>query len=176
MRIHLVSAIMVGLVGSGIPLGLAEKVTLIFCVQLVFFAEILNSAIEHLVDLAIQEFDEKARVAKDAGAAGVLILALGTVAIFAAILVYNWHVVMTNGEAVLRQFALGIPLSACAGLLIADLRKPAWLDGVLALLSLGLFATSAMRSTSYVFSALTLGLLGVCGAAAARRREAATGR
>ena len=44
--------ILVGLVGSGIPLGLAEKVTLIFCVLLVFFAEILNSALEQLVDLA----------------------------------------------------------------------------------------------------------------------------
>ncbi|HYI03132.1 diacylglycerol kinase family protein, partial [Hyalangium sp.] len=44
MRVHLVSAVLVGLVGSGIPLGLAEKVTLIFCVLLIFFAEILNSA------------------------------------------------------------------------------------------------------------------------------------
>ena len=171
MRIHLVSAIMVGLVGSGIPLGLAEKVTLIFCVQLVFFAEILNSVIEALVDLAIQEFDEKARVAKDAGAAGVLVLAIGTVTIFAAILVYNWETVMTHGEAVLRQFALGIPLSICAGLLIADLRKPAWLDGALSLVALLLFAASAIRSPSYVFSAMTFGLLVVCGAAAVVRRR-----
>ena len=35
MKVHVVSAILVGLVGSGIPLGLAEKVTLIFCVLLV---------------------------------------------------------------------------------------------------------------------------------------------
>src|SRR5262249_44542275 len=72
MRLHIVAAVLVGLVGSGIPLGLAEKVTLIFCVMLVFFAEILNTALEHLVDLAVQQFDEKARVAKDAAAAGVL--------------------------------------------------------------------------------------------------------
>ena len=89
MRIHVMSAILVGLVGSGIPLGLAEKVTLIFCVLLVFFAEILNSALEHLVDLAMQQFDEKARVTKDAAAAGVLVLAIGTVVIFAALLVHN---------------------------------------------------------------------------------------
>ena len=36
MRIHIISAILVGLVGMGIPLGLAEKVTLIFCVLLIF--------------------------------------------------------------------------------------------------------------------------------------------
>ncbi|HZX41981.1 MAG TPA: diacylglycerol kinase family protein, partial [Myxococcaceae bacterium] len=74
MKVHVVSAILVGLVGSGLPLGLAEKVTLIFCVLLVFFAEILNSALETLVDLATQEFDEKARVTKDAAAAAVLVL------------------------------------------------------------------------------------------------------
>ena len=91
MRVHLVSAVLVGLVGSGIPLGLAEKVTLIFCVLLIFFAEILNSALEHLVDLAVQQFDEKARLAKDAAAAGVMVLALGTVVIFAALLVHNWE-------------------------------------------------------------------------------------
>src|SRR5688500_10845600 len=87
MKVHVAAGMLVGLVGSGIPLGLAEKVTLIFCVLLVMFAEILNSALEQLVDLAIQQFDEKARITKDAAAAGVLVLALGTVVIFAAVLV-----------------------------------------------------------------------------------------
>ena len=86
MKVHVVSAILVGLVGSGLPLGLAEKVTLIFCVLLVFFAEILNSALETLVDLATQEFDEKARVTKDAAAAAVLVLSIGSAVIFAALL------------------------------------------------------------------------------------------
>ncbi len=85
MKVHVVSAILVGLVGSGLPLGLAEKVTLIFCVLLVFFAEILNSALETLVDLATQEFDEKARVTKDAAAAAVLVLSIGSAVIFAAL-------------------------------------------------------------------------------------------
>ena len=78
MRMHIISAVLVGLVGAGIPLGLAEKVTLIFCVLLVLFAEMLNSALEQLVDLAIQQFDEKARLTKDAAAGGVLVLAIGT--------------------------------------------------------------------------------------------------
>src|SRR5688572_13409067 len=107
MRVHLISAVLVGLVGSGIPLGLAEKVTLIFCVLLIFFAEILNSALEHLVDLAIQQFDEKARLAKDAAAAGVMVLALGTVVIFAALLVHNWETVRKSGPQIARQVALG---------------------------------------------------------------------
>src|SRR5207302_8116960 len=123
MRFHVTSRILVGLVGSGIPLGLAEKVTLIFCVLLLLFAEILNSALEQLVDLAVQQFDPKARMAKDAAAAGVLVLALGTVVVFAALLVHNWSVVVTHGRQIERQVLLGLPLTACGVLLMGPRRK-----------------------------------------------------
>ena len=69
MRMHLISALLVAQVGQGIPLGLAEKVTMLFCVMLILFAEMLNSALEQLVDLAIQQFDEKAKLTKDIAAA-----------------------------------------------------------------------------------------------------------
>ena len=175
MRIHLICAILVGLVGSGIPLGLAEKVTLIFCVLLIFFAEILNTALEQLVDLTIQEFDEKARIVKDAAAAGVFVLALGTVAIFAAILAYNWETVTSHAGDVGRQFLVGIPLAACAALLIMDWKrpKPAASDILLFACATLLFTASAIRSTSYVFSSMTYALVIVSGAAAWQRRRAA---
>src|SRR5262249_60696995 len=84
MRIHMLAGILVGLVGMGIPLGLAEKVTLIFCVLLIFFAEILNTALEQLVDLAVGQLHEQARLAEAAGAAGGLGWASGTGGTFAA--------------------------------------------------------------------------------------------
>src|SRR6185436_18688314 len=115
MRVHLVCAILVGLVGSGIPLGLAEKVTMVFCVLLIFFAEILNSAIEQLVDLAIQQFDEKARLTKDISAAGVLVLALGTVVLFATVLVHNAGVIASHTDEIHRQVYLGLPLTLVVG-------------------------------------------------------------
>ncbi|MCP3101882.1 diacylglycerol kinase family protein [Myxococcus sp. K15C18031901] len=173
MRVHLVSAVLVGLVGSGIPLGLAEKVTLIFCVLLIFFAEILNSALEHLVDLAVNHFDEKARLTKDAAAAGVLVLALGTVVIFAAILVHNWETVRTSTDAIVRQVALGLPLTACVLVLVLPQPRPAWVDVLAFLGGCGLLAVLAQRSASLVFSAMTAGLLFVAGSSAwTRRREA----
>lgn len=173
MRVHLISAVLVGLVGSGIPLGLAEKVTLIFCVLLIFFAEILNSALEHLVDLAVQQFDEKARLAKDAAAAGVMVLALGTVVIFAALLVHNWDVVLHSGPRIARQVALGLPLTACVALLVLPRPRPAWVDVAAFVAGAVLLGLLALRTASAVFTALTAGLLGVAGAAArARRREA----
>lgn len=173
MRVHLVSAVLVGLVGSGIPLGLAEKVTLIFCVLLIFFAEILNSALEHLVDLAIQQFDEKARLAKDAAAAGVMVLALGTVVIFAALLVHNWSTVLNSGPQIARQVALGLPFTACVTLLVLPRPRPAWVDALAFIAGAALMGLQALRTASSVFTALTAGLLVVAGAAArARRREA----
>ena len=96
MRMHVVAALLVAQVGQGVPLGLAEKVTLIFCVMMVFFAEMLNTAIEQLVDLATEQLHEKARVTKDAAAAGVAVLAIGTVVIFAAILVHDASTIFAN--------------------------------------------------------------------------------
>jgi len=171
MRIHIVSAILVGLVGSGIPLGLAEKVTLIFCVLLIFFAEILNSALEHLVDLAVQEVHEHARDTKDAAAAGVLVLAIGTVVIFAAILVQNWEAVASHIPEIRRQVLLGLPLAATAALLMMDRQKPAALDIGLFLVGCGLLAALATWSQSYVFTSMTLGLLVVAGDSARLRRK-----
>ena len=172
MKVHVVSAILVGLVGSGLPLGLAEKVTLIFCVLLVFFAEILNSALETLVDLATQEFDEKARVTKDAAAAAVLVLSIGSAVIFAALLVHNWNTVLASGPRIERQVLFGVPLAGCAALLMGD-RPRSWIQDALAFIAgLGLCAILAAWTTSVVFTAMTAGLL-VLALAAARERARA---
>ena len=172
MRMHVISGILVGLVGGGIPLGLAEKVTLIFCVLLVLFAEMLNSALEQLVDLAIQQFDEKAKLTKDIAAAGVLVLAIGTVVIFAAVLVHNADAIFQNLPAVQRQVLFGVPLTFAGGALMHEQRKPVWVDALLGLAALGLWLATAWWTESQVFSAMTLGLLVVCGSAAISRQRA----
>jgi diacylglycerol kinase (ATP) len=174
MKVHVVSAILVGLVGSGLPLGLAEKVTLIFCVLLVFFAEILNSALETLVDLATQEFDEKARVTKDAAAAAVLVLSIGSAVIFAALLVHNWQTVLASGPRIERQVLFGVPLAGCAALLMRDGPRPWIQDGLAFAAGLGLCAILATWTTSAVFTAMTAGLLVLALAAARERARART--
>ena len=172
MKVHVVSAMLVGLVGSGLPLGLAEKVTLIFCVLLVFFAEILNSALETLVDLATQEFDEKARVTKDAAAAAVLVLSIGSAVIFAALVVHNWGTVLASGPRIERQVLFGIPLAGCAALLMGDRRRPWGQDALAFGVGLVLCGVLATWTTSVVFTAMTVGLL-VLAVAAARARARA---
>ena len=166
MKIHVVSAELVGLVGSALPLGLAEKVTLVFCVMLVFFSEVVNSALEALVDLHIEKFHELAKVAKDTAAAGVLVLSIGTVVLFAVILVADWPIVADHPSEVLRQFAVGIPLSALGACLAADFARPRWLDAGLLGGALLLWAWTVAWTTSAVFSAMLLSLLILQSAAA----------
>lgn len=171
MRIHLLAAVLVGMVGAGIPLGLAEKVIMIFCVLLIFFAEILNSALEHLVDLAVQQFDENARLVKDTAAAGVLVLAIGTVVIFAAILVHNAEVIATHGEQITRQVVLGVPFTLLAGALMHEAKKPVVLDVLMFAGALALLGVMLLTAESYVMWAMTLGLLLVTASAAWSRQK-----
>lgn len=159
MKFHMVSALLVGLVGSGIRLDLAEKVTLIFCVMLIFFAEILNTALEALVDLHTEDFRSLARTTKDAAAGGVLILAMGTVVIFAALLVHNWDNILLSGDQITRQVAAGAPLALLTALMLVRRMRPRWVDHLLFAASLGLWALLWTWTVSSVFSALIGGLV-----------------
>lgn len=166
MKIHLVSATLVGCVGSALPLGLPEKVTLLFCVLLVFFAEIVNTALEALVDLHVEAFHDLARVVKDAAAAGVLVLSLGTAGLFAVIVAHDWPLIQGHPREVLRQLAAGAPLAGLGALLTSSGPRARWIDAPLLAAALALWAALASWTTSYVFSGLLLGLLALEAAAA----------
>lgn len=65
-----------------------EKMEWIACLMLsalVFFAELINTAIESVVDLTTQEFSELAKVAKDCAAGAVLVLAIFSVVVWGII-------------------------------------------------------------------------------------------
>lgn len=160
MKIHLVATVLVALVGSGLRLGLAEKVTLIFCVMLVLFAEILNTALEALVDLHTEDFRDLARITKDVAAAGVLLLSAGTVIVFAALLAHNLDEILASGSRIARQAAVGIPLSAVVALLLRPASRPSSLkDHSLFASGLVLWALLASWSVSAVFSAMSAAVL-----------------
>ncbi len=74
--IHLVAAIMA--VGAGLLLNISrtEWLVIIFAIGFVMAAELVNTAIEHLVDLASPEWNEKAGRIKDVAAGAVLIAAI----------------------------------------------------------------------------------------------------
>ncbi|MEA2785648.1 MAG: hypothetical protein QOF71_1752 [Candidatus Eremiobacteraeota bacterium] len=81
LRIHAVIAAAV--VGAGVALRLtaAAWAVVVLAIALVVAAELLNAAVESVVDLVSPEEHPLAKRAKDVAAAGVLVAAAGAVAV-----------------------------------------------------------------------------------------------
>jgi diacylglycerol kinase (ATP) len=169
MRVHVLAGVLVGQVGCGLRLGVGEQAALLVCVALVLFAELLNTALEQLVDLVTQVEDERARRAKDAAAAAVLVLSVGTVGVLGVILVANASLVVESVADVERQVAVGLPLTLAVGALMHASVRPRWVDWAVVALGAALWVWSLTWSRSLVFSGLTAALLAL-GWAAARAR------
>jgi diacylglycerol kinase (ATP) len=132
MKLHVISALMVTIVGMALPFDLDLRVSLLFAIALVFFAEILNSGLEALVDLFVEDFHRLAMFAKDAAAAGVLVLSIAAALIFAEIVWTRWDLVTDNIDAVARSVIYGGPLVVIVGFVLFVARRRAWLVAALA--------------------------------------------
>lgn len=76
-RIHLAITLAVLGVSSWLRLSTGDWALLALAAALVWTAELINSALESVVDLATKEWQPLARDAKDLGAAAVLMAAVG---------------------------------------------------------------------------------------------------
>lgn len=85
-RIHLAASIGVVLLASLLPLSRSEWLWLMLGIALVWMAELFNSAIERLTDLASPGLHPLAGAAKDFAAAAVLVAALFCLVIAALVL------------------------------------------------------------------------------------------
>jgi len=77
-RIHLVAALLVVMVGLWLGLGVIEWALLVFSIVLVFSVEMLNTVVELIVDMVVEETHPLAKHAKDVAAGAVLIAAGGS--------------------------------------------------------------------------------------------------
>jgi diacylglycerol kinase (ATP) len=93
MRVHLYTVVVIILIGFFMDLRLREMIVLLFMISFVVVAEMFNSAIEAVVDLAHPEYDPLAKFAKDMAAGGVLITTVTAVVV--ALLLFlgdgRWH-------------------------------------------------------------------------------------
>lgn len=160
MKLHALAALMVCIVGMALPLPVATRVAWLFAIALVFFAEVLNTALEAIVDLYIGEFHRLAMLAKDAAAGGVLILATATVLIFLDTLWSEWALVLEHPEAVKRSLLFGVPLVALEAMGLFWMRR-GLLSQLRLLLALGLLLPLVRHSADPVFAGLALLLLAV---------------
>ena len=81
MRVHLVLAFAVLLASIFLNLSRLQLVMVFMAVAFVFITELVNSAIEAVVDMVTDEFDPRAKVAKDMAAGAVLVAAVNALVV-----------------------------------------------------------------------------------------------
>lgn len=90
IRIHILIAILVVISAFIFGLNQFEKAIICMIILLVISAEMINTAIEEVVDLVTKDYREEAKYAKDVSAGMVLIVAAGSIAV--GFLVFTPHV------------------------------------------------------------------------------------
>jgi len=135
MRIHVASAVLALVAALVLDVGRMQLIAIIFAISLVFVTELINTAIESTVDLAIQTYDPVAKIAKDVSAGAVLVAATNAVVIAFLVLFDPLRAVLANGlewAAVaptgLTAVALGFVLLAVI-ILKASSREGTFLHG-----------------------------------------------
>lgn len=76
MRVHFILMILAIVLGLVLKLSSIEWAILTITIGLVLISEFINTSLEQIVDIVSPEKQEKAKVAKDVAAAGVLVSAL----------------------------------------------------------------------------------------------------
>ena len=81
LRIHF--AIAVGVLAAAVIVGVTrfELIALLLAIAFVLITEMINTAVEHTIDMATTSFDPMAKLAKDIAAGAVLIAAVNAVAV-----------------------------------------------------------------------------------------------
>lgn len=75
MRIHFLVSLAVLLISLYLPISKIEVLLLFVTITLVLFAELINTAVEAVVDMVTKEYHPLAKIAKDVAAGAVLLTA-----------------------------------------------------------------------------------------------------
>ena len=91
LKIQIVIALIVIILTLILKIELVKAMFVYISIFFVIVSEIINTAIEKTVDLVTEEYNEKAKLAKDIAAGGVLISAINSVVI--GILVFGKEII-----------------------------------------------------------------------------------
>ena len=80
-RIQLILAIIVIIIAFFLKLKSVQLAILVLTIFLVLFAELINTALEVIVDMYTKEYNEKAKIAKDISSGAVTLIAIMSVII-----------------------------------------------------------------------------------------------
>ena len=95
IRIHFIVAVLVVFAGVFFRVNRFEMGIIGIMILLVIMAEMINTAIEEMVDLIVSEHKVQAKIAKDVAAGMVLVAVVGSV--IAGIFIFTPHVVKLFG-------------------------------------------------------------------------------
>lgn len=94
MKIHVIIMFLVIISGIFFKINVFEWIICVMCFASVIGAELLNTAIETTVDIAMPERNEKAKLAKDISAGAVLVIAIGSAIIGLMIFIPKmWNII-----------------------------------------------------------------------------------
>ena len=126
LRIHFLAAVLV--FGGAIAVGVSrlQLIALVLAIAFVLVAEMLNTAIEGIIDVSTTSFDPNAKLAKDIAAGAVLIASITAIAI--GFLVFQSAVGerATNGLDRVRDAPADITLVALVLVVFIVLATKAW--------------------------------------------------
>ena len=103
MRLHFAIGLFFALLGVFLNFTYIELILLCLTVSFVLFAEMLNTAVEHTIDLVKEEFHPLARIVKDVCAGAVLLSALSATIVGYLLFVSRLGLRMQDNIAKIRE-------------------------------------------------------------------------
>lgn len=116
LRVHFAIANLIVIFAYFFGLSKCEWAILVFAIAGVITAELINTGIENAVDAAISEYNENARLAKDASAGAVLLFAVFSVVI-GFIFFFDTHKIVKTLSYIFTNPIILVP---CLGIGILD--------------------------------------------------------
>ena len=135
MRIHIALALATACIALVIGVDRLELVAIVLAISLVLIAELVNTAIEAVVDLATQTYDPLAKIAKDVAAGAVLVSAITAVMVGYLVLFDPLKSVFARGLVMVRFAPTDLTVIALGIVLLAVIvakgvsRQGTWLEG-----------------------------------------------
>ncbi|MCK4691037.1 MAG: diacylglycerol kinase family protein, partial [Desulfuromonadales bacterium] len=112
LRYHFSAALAVLLLALFFKVTALEFFLLVLAAVLVIFAELMNTAIETLVDLVTEEYHELAKRAKDIAAGAVLVTSVGAVTLGYLVLSGHIFLLLDSEPTLIREPQGTLPVGA----------------------------------------------------------------
>lgn len=103
MRIHFLSAVLVLILGIYLNFSKAEMMLLGISITFVLVAEMINTAIEQVVDMVTEEAHPIARIIKDISAGAVLVTAINVTIVGYLLFIAHFRRYLANGAILIKQ-------------------------------------------------------------------------